>query len=114
MVLMDAQWQKDESGFQRPSILTSSGSNTPAQSKDVVPQQAAAWGMHAAASTNSNRTSRGYAVTDPSGVVKTAGRWKSDAFLRYWRSVDSIVSAHLDLCDVLWTGSADNRKAPMF
>jgi hypothetical protein len=28
-------------------------------------------------------------------VVKITGRWKSDAFLRYWRSIDMLASIHL-------------------
>lgn len=35
-------------------------------------------------------------------VVKIAGRWKSDSFLRYWRAVDSIIASHVDLCEVSW------------
>lgn len=45
-------------------------------------------------------------------VVKMAGRWRSDSFLRYWRAVDSIISAHMDLCDVYW--SPDVGSAPEF
>lgn len=41
-------------------------------------------------------------------VVKMAGRWRSDAFLRYWRAIDNIISSHMDLCDLYWTPS-DNR-----
>ncbi|EJD34154.1 hypothetical protein AURDEDRAFT_176792 [Auricularia subglabra TFB-10046 SS5] len=37
-------------------------------------------------------------------VVKMAGRWRSDAFLRYWRSIDAIISQHADLCEVTWKG----------
>jgi hypothetical protein len=37
----------------------------------------------------------------PPDVVKAMGRWKSDAFLVYWRFVDEIVSVHLrNICDV--------------
>ena len=37
-------------------------------------------------------------------VVKLGGgRWKSDSFLRYWRSVDSIIASHTDLCDLFWS-----------
>lgn len=31
----------------------------------------------------------------PPDVVKALGRWKSDAFLRYWRDLDSLASIHL-------------------
>ncbi|KZV78302.1 hypothetical protein EXIGLDRAFT_573350, partial [Exidia glandulosa HHB12029] len=34
------------------------------------------------------------AGVDPE-VVKMAGRWKSDSFLRYWRALDVIISAHM-------------------
>ena len=30
----------------------------------------------------------------PPDVVKKAGRWASDAFLRYWRSLEDIVHMH--------------------
>lgn len=29
-------------------------------------------------------------------VVKVLGRWKSDAFLRYWRSLDALASQHIE------------------
>lgn len=45
------------------------------------------------------------AGVDPE-VVKIAGRWKSDSFLRYWRALDCIIASHMDLCDVLWSNSA--------
>ncbi|KZW01022.1 DNA breaking-rejoining enzyme [Exidia glandulosa HHB12029] len=51
------------------------------------------------------------AGVDPE-VVKVAGRWKSDSFLRYWRALDNIVSSHMDLCDVYW--QADRNRAPVF
>ncbi|KAE9386407.1 hypothetical protein BT96DRAFT_839276, partial [Gymnopus androsaceus JB14] len=28
-------------------------------------------------------------------IVKMLGRWKSDAFLKYWRDLDSLASIHL-------------------
>lgn len=31
----------------------------------------------------------------PPDVVKALGRWKSDAFLKYWRDLDSLASIHL-------------------
>ncbi|KAE9404092.1 hypothetical protein BT96DRAFT_813919 [Gymnopus androsaceus JB14] len=31
----------------------------------------------------------------PPDVVKALGRWKSDAFLRYWRDLESLASIHL-------------------
>lgn len=31
----------------------------------------------------------------PPDVVKALGRWKSDAFLKYWRNLDSLASIHL-------------------
>ncbi|KZV92196.1 DNA breaking-rejoining enzyme, partial [Exidia glandulosa HHB12029] len=34
------------------------------------------------------------AGVDPE-VVKVAGRWKSDSFLRYWRALDHIISSHV-------------------
>ncbi|KZV85135.1 DNA breaking-rejoining enzyme, partial [Exidia glandulosa HHB12029] len=34
------------------------------------------------------------AGVDPE-VVKVAGRWKSDSFLRYWRALDQIISSHM-------------------
>lgn len=40
-------------------------------------------------------------------VVKMAGRWRSDSFLRYWRAIDNIISSHMDLCDLHWTPSRD-------
>lgn len=42
------------------------------------------------------------AGVDPE-IVKMAGRWRSDSFLRYWRAVDEIISSHVDLCDLYWT-----------
>lgn len=45
-------------------------------------------------------------------VVKVAGRWKSDSFLRYWRALDHIISSHMDLCDVYWT--TDKSHVPSF
>ncbi|KAE9400516.1 hypothetical protein BT96DRAFT_819072 [Gymnopus androsaceus JB14] len=33
----------------------------------------------------------------PPDVVKALGRWKSDAFLRYWRDLESLASIHLHL-----------------
>jgi hypothetical protein len=27
-------------------------------------------------------------------IVKTMGRWSSDAFLKYWRSVEDIIPLH--------------------
>lgn len=45
------------------------------------------------------------AGVDPE-VVKIAGRWRSDSFLRYWRSIDSIISSHMDLCDLYWSPSS--------
>lgn len=44
-------------------------------------------------------------------VVKMADRWRSDSFLRYWRALDSIISSHMDLCDVYWSTGTD---APAF
>lgn len=44
-------------------------------------------------------------------VVKVAGRWRSDSFLRYWRTIDTMISSHMDLCDVYWLADAD---APVF
>lgn len=38
-------------------------------------------------------------------VVKLAGRWKSDSFLRYWRAIDCIIASHMDLCEVTWSNS---------
>lgn len=38
-------------------------------------------------------------------VVKLAGRWRSDSFLRYWRAIDNIISSHMDLCDLHWSPS---------
>lgn len=40
-------------------------------------------------------------------VVKMAGRWRSDSFLRYWRAIDNIISSHMDLCDLHWSPSKD-------
>lgn len=40
-------------------------------------------------------------------VVKMAGRWRSDSFLRYWRAIDNIISSHMDLCDLHWSPSQD-------
>lgn len=40
-------------------------------------------------------------------VVKMAGRWRSDSFLRYWRAIDNIISSHMDLCDLHWSASND-------
>ncbi|KZV81380.1 DNA breaking-rejoining enzyme, partial [Exidia glandulosa HHB12029] len=34
------------------------------------------------------------AGVDPE-VVKMAGRWHSDSFLRYWRAIDEIISSHM-------------------
>jgi len=36
----------------------------------------------------------------PPDVVKMMGRWKSDAFLRYWRSVESIATMHAEFLDL--------------
>lgn len=52
------------------------------------------------------------AGVDPE-VVKVAGRWKSDSFLRYWRTLDNIISLHMDLCDVYWSASTE-AQTPVF
>lgn len=52
------------------------------------------------------------AGVDPD-VVKMAGRWRSDSFLRYWRTLDNIISLHMDLCDVYWSTSKRVRT-PQF
>ncbi|KAE9392968.1 hypothetical protein BT96DRAFT_829884, partial [Gymnopus androsaceus JB14] len=31
----------------------------------------------------------------PPDIVKMLGHWKSDAFLKYWRDLDSLASIHL-------------------
>lgn len=46
-------------------------------------------------------------------VVKVAGRWRSDSFLRYWRAVDEIIAAHIDLCEVYWSGDV-HKHIPQF
>lgn len=43
-------------------------------------------------------------------VVKMAGRWRSDSFLRYWRAIDNIISLHMDLCDLHWSPSKDTPQ----
>lgn len=51
------------------------------------------------------------AGVDPD-VVKLAGRWKSDSFLRYWRSVGDIIAQNMDLCDITW--SSQRGMPPAF
>lgn len=52
------------------------------------------------------------AGVDPQ-VVKVAGRWRSDSFMRYWRAVDEIIAAHVDLCDVYWSPHV-HKHTPQF
>lgn len=52
------------------------------------------------------------AGVDPQ-VVKIAGRWRSDSFLRYWRAVDEIIASHVDLCEVYWSPTV-HKHTPEF
>jgi hypothetical protein len=46
----------------------------------------------------------------PPHIVKALGCWSSDAFLRYWRSTDSLAHIHVEL---LGSPSSDSAPDPL-
>jgi hypothetical protein len=50
----------------------------------------------------------------PPDVVKTTGRWSSDAFLRYWRSTEQIASIYLEGASVRPTKNIPANPRPRY